>query len=83
MPGVNVMPSMSLNTESMEYDPAAGQAVYGRGLVKKGPAAWQVNLAPKEREILKTIGKEKFPPGYERLLKLYYRNLAMPKEKEK
>ena len=41
-----------------------------------GPAAWQVGLAPKEREALSTAQKDRFPTRYEQQLTLYYQNLA-------
>jgi hypothetical protein len=50
--------------------------IRGKQKQRKGPDAWRVGLMPKEREILSTEVKEKFPPRYERDLILYYRNLA-------
>jgi hypothetical protein len=60
---------------TQEYDPQVKKSIYGREK-QSGESAWVVSLEPKDREILTTAAKEKFPAGYERLLSLYYRNLA-------
>jgi len=62
--------------ETRQYQPSERRALYGAEKETQGQAGWQAELAPKEREVLATSAKEQFPEGYERLLQLYYRNLA-------
>ena len=82
MPGQQQMPmpgeSLTLKTE--EYEADARSAKFGEENRQQGPEAWEAGLEPKEREVLMNSVREKFPLGYERLLSLYYRNLAATRE---
>jgi hypothetical protein len=49
---------------------------YGQTKTAAEGAAWQVGLAPAERDALTGAGKDKFPARYEQQLALYYQNLA-------
>jgi hypothetical protein len=49
---------------------------YGATKTAGEAAAWQVGLAPAERDALTGAGKDKFPARYEQQLALYYQNLA-------
>lgn len=78
---LNVMPNMNFSLNPKDYQPGTG-ILYGAQNDQRGPVGWQVSLEPKEREVLATSTKEKFPRRYERLLSLYYRTLAASRPPE-
>lgn len=79
-PGMPDQQSQQAQQQALQtrtYQPNERRALYGNEKDERGRSAWQVELPPKEREVLVTSAKERFPEGYERLLQLYYRNLAV------
>ena len=71
-----VVQDKSQTKDPKESDKVGAELKYGKQKDASGPAAWQVGLAPQEREALSTAQKDRFPTRYEQQLTLYYQNLA-------